>query len=96
MIVMSKALDKVWHEGLIYELKNHGISEDLLQLLKVFFSNRKQRLVLNGNFQTGKENAGVPQGSVLGPLLFFIYINNFAEGLKSRVKLFVDHNPMFQ
>ena len=47
MIVMSKAFEKVWHEGLIYELNNYCISGDLLQLLKVFFFNRKQRLVLN-------------------------------------------------
>ena len=47
---MLKTFHKVWHEGLIYELKNHGISGDLLQLLQVFLSNRKQILVLNGQY----------------------------------------------
>ena len=45
---MSKAIEKLWNEGLICKLKNHGISKDLLQLLKTFLSNRKQKVVLNG------------------------------------------------
>ena len=44
---MSKTFDKVWHEGLVYKLKNHGIYGDLLQMPKSFLSNRKQRVVLN-------------------------------------------------
>ena len=45
---ISKAFDKVWHEGLIFKLKQNGISGDLLQILSDFLSNRKQRVVLNG------------------------------------------------
>ena len=45
---MSKAFNKVWHKGLIFKLKQNGISGDLLQILSDFLSNRKQRVVLNG------------------------------------------------
>ena len=60
----SKAFDKVWHEGFIFKLKQNGISGDLLNILTDFLSNRKQRVVLNGQVSTWTSvNAGVPQGS---------------------------------
>ena len=66
---MSKTFDKVWHEGLIYELKSMGVSDSLLKLIQSFLSDRFQRVLLNG--QTSEwlpVKAGVPQGSILGPL----------------------------
>ena len=61
---ISKAFDKVWHEGVIFKLKQNGISGDLLNILTDFLSNRKQRVVLNGQVSTWTSvNAGVPQGS---------------------------------
>ena len=61
---ISKAFDKVWHEGIIFKLEQNGISEDLLNILTDFLSNRKQRVVLNGQVSTWTSvNAGVPQGS---------------------------------
>ena len=64
---------------------------DLLKLLTDFLSNRKQRVVLNGQVSTQTSiNAGVPQGSILSPLLFLIYINNLSDNLSSNVKLFAD------
>ena len=67
--------DKVWHDGIIFKLKQNGISGNLLNLLSNFLRNRKQRVVLNGkNSSWADVNAGVPQGSILGPLLFFKYI----------------------
>ena len=69
---ISKAFDRVWHEGLIYKLKRCGVSGNLLLLLKSFLSDRKQRTVLNGQASTwGNVSAGVPQGSILGSLFFF-------------------------
>ena len=68
---MSKAFDKVWHEGLIYKLKSMRVSNSLLKLIQSFLSNRFQRVLLNG--QTSEwlpVKAGVPQGSILGPLFF--------------------------
>ena len=65
---ISKAFDKVWHEGIIFKLKCNGISGNLLNLFENYLLNRFQRVVLNGNESNWTSlKAGVPQGSVLGP-----------------------------
>ena len=93
---ISKAFDKVWHDGIIYKLTQNGISGNLLNLLEDFLKERKQRIVLNGQVSTWKNiNAGVPQGSILGPLLFLVYINDLTEGLTTNVKLFADDTSLF-
>ena len=93
---ISKAFDKVWHDGIIFKLTQNGISENLLNLLRNFLNGRKQRVVLNGQFSTWKSvNAGVPQGSILGSLLFFIYINDLTKGISSNAKLFADDTSLF-
>ena len=88
---ISKAFDKVWHEGLLYKLETYGIEGQLLSLLKNYLENHKQRVVLNGQTSDWKKiNSGVPQGSVLGPLLFLIYINDLPDGITSICKIFAD------
>ena len=88
---ISKALDKVWHEGLLFKVERIGISGNLLSLLRSFLSNRFQRVVLNGQCSSWSSVlVGVPQGSILGLLPFLIYINDLLENLQSTVKLFAD------
>ena len=86
---MSKAFDKVWHEGLIFKLEQNGIEGKLLNLLKIYLSFRKQRVILNGMESKWCEmRTRVPQGSVLFPLLFHIYINGLEDGIESDVEFF--------
>ena len=93
---ISKAFDRVWHEGLLFKLQQYGISGELITLIKDFLSCRKQRVVLNGQHSSWTDaKAGVPQGSILGPLLFLIYINDLPNGLNSNVKLFADDTSPF-
>ena len=73
---ISKAFDKVWHEGLVFKLKKNGISGNLLNILEDFLRSLKQRVVLNGQTSNWENiHAGVPQGSILRPLMFLVYIN---------------------
>ena len=93
---MSKAFDKVWHKGLLYKLKSMGISDKFYDLLENYLSGRLQRVILNGQTSSWRPIlAGVPQGSILGPLLFLIYINDLPNKLKSNAKLFADDTSLF-
>ena len=93
---MSKDLDKVWHKGLIFKLKQNGISGNLLSTLTDFLKLRKHGVVLNGQLSSwSNTELGVPQGSILGPLLFLIYINDLSEGLTKNAKRFADDVSLF-
>ena len=93
---ISKAFDKVWHEGLLFKLKRNGISGKLLLFISDYLSNRKQRVVLNGMESSWLPiDSGVPQGSVLGPLLFLVYINDLTDDISSNMRLFADDSSLF-
>ena len=93
---ISKAFEKVWYDGIIFKLTQNGISGNLLKLLHDFLSERRQRVVLNGQASTWTNiTAGVPQGSILGPLLFLMYKNDLSEWLSTNAKLFADDTSLF-
>ena len=91
-----KAFDLVSHEHLIYKLAKYGIEGKILNWIKDFLRNRTQKVVIRGTESTSREvTSGVPQGSVLGPLLFLIYINDLPTELLSRLSLFADDSKLF-
>ena len=88
---ISKAFGMVWHDGLIFKMRQNGISGNLLKLFQNYLSNRKLRVVLNGfSSDYSSIDSGVPQGSFLGSLLILIYINDLEKNIKSNVKFFAD------
>ena len=94
--LLAKTFDKQWHDGLIFKLKQNGISGSLLMFFQNYLNNRKQRVVLNGSFSSySTVESGVPQGSVLGFSLFLIYINDLERNIKSNIKFFADDTMLF-
>ena len=93
---ISKAFDRVWHRGLLFKLSKLGIKDSLLNWFSSYLSSRKQRVVYaNSTSNWSTINAGVPQGSILGPLLFLIYINDIINNINANVRLFADDTSLY-
>ena len=94
---ISKAFDKVWHAGLLKKLEALGVRDPLLSWIESYLFNRKQRVVVEGqSSEWANINAGVPQGSVLGPLVFLIYINDLTDKLISNPFIYADDTMLFE
>ena len=93
----SAAFDRVWHKGLLFKLKRLGIKGTLLTWIADYLSNRKQRVVNEGCYSDWTYiKSGVPQGSILGPLLFLIYTNDIVTSIESEIFLFADDTAILE
>ena len=93
---ISKAFDRVWHRGLIHKLRSVGLSGSLIDWPSDYLDNRQQRVCLQNCTSTWQTiNAGVPQGSILGPLMFLIFINDIVKNIRGNIRLFADDAILF-
>ena len=93
---ISKAFDRVWHPGLLHKLKSYGISGQIFGLISSVLSNRRLRVVLDGkSSQEYPVNAGVPQGSILGPTLFLLYINDLPDDAICDIAIYADDTTLY-
>ena len=95
-LILAKPFDKVAHEKLLLKLHIYGIRGNTLNWIKDFLDNRNQSVLLNGsNSDSIPVSAGVPQESVIGPMLFLAYINDLPDQVRSRIRLFADDTAMY-
>ena len=92
----QKAFDSVPHRRLIQKLEATGVKGNVLMWVRDFLSHRRQKVIINGSSsQHADVTSGIPQGSVLGPLLFVTYINDLPRGLKTTAKMFADDTKLY-
>ena len=93
----KKAFDSVPYERLLAKLYAYGIRGKVLAWIRNFLTNRFQRVVINAAMsKAAPVSSGIPQGSVLGPILFLVYVNDLPEVVSNKVKLFADDTKMYQ
>ena len=93
---VSKAFDRVWHAGLLHKLNSYGISGQIFGLISSFLSCRRLGVVLDGkSSQEYPVNAEVPQGSILGPTLFLLYINDLPDDVVCNIAIDADDNTLY-
>ena len=93
----SKAFDMVPHRRLLSKLESYKVSQQITDWVEAYLSNRKQRVLVNGTRSEWEAvSSGVPQGSVLGPVLFLIYINDLPKEVKNCIRLFADDTKLYR
>ena len=96
LLDFSKAFDQVNHLKLLFKLSQHGVKGNTLNWIRSFLLGRTQAVVLEGERSAeAPVTSGVPQGSVLGPLLFLLYINDLPQNIQSQVRLFADDTAVY-
>ena len=96
LLDFSKAFDKINHSKLIWKLHNYGLRSNVLGWIRAFLGDRSQRVVVGGEQSDSVPvTSGEPQGYVLGPILFLVYINDLPENVTSQVRLFADDTDMY-
>ena len=92
-----KAFDKVPHQRLILKLKSHGMGNSIINWIEQWLTDRRQRVVVDGEVSSWKSVlSGVPQGSILGPILLLVYINDLEEGVTGKILKFTDDTKLFK
>lgn len=93
----KKAFDSVPHQRLLKKISAYGIRGQILNWIRDFLADRKQEVVVRGvRSSLETVTSGVPQGSVLGPTLFNLYVNELPELVQSQIKLFADDAKVYQ
>ncbi len=97
LLDFAKAFDKFPHKRLLSKLTSYGTTGDTHNWITSFLSNRKQRVSVNGALTDITDvTSGVPQGSVMGPILFLLYINDINENVQSSIRLFADDSIIYR
>ena len=93
---ISKAFNRVWHAGLLHKLMSYRISSQIFALIFSFLSNRQLQVVLDGkSSQEYSVNDGVPQGSILCPTLFLLYINDLLDDIICNITIYADDTSLY-
>jgi retron-type reverse transcriptase len=93
---LEKAFDRVWIKGLLYKMHQAGLNINFIKLMSSYLTNRRIKVKVNNEISNEKLiNAGVPQGSVLGPTLFNLFIHDMPQFAKTNLALYADDTAIY-
>jgi hypothetical protein len=92
----SKAFDTVPHKRLLKKMESYDINGNILSWLEAWLTQQEQQVTIEGDkSSTAKVTSGVPQGTILGPLMFLLYINDIGNDITSKIRLFADDSLLY-
>ena len=93
---ISKGVDRVWHNGLLCKLKAYSVTGGIFQIISSFLSGQKLKVVLDGKWSPEFAiNAGIPQGSIFGPTLFLLFINDLPDIVRLKIAIYADETTLY-